>query len=64
VQSDIDNVQPANLQLQVAAIHGPAEHVMLILTFALSPAKLSVYLKDGWFCLLCTFKGCHAASVQ
>ncbi len=52
------------LGLTMTWIHVPAYHVMLMLTFALSPATLSDYLKDGRQVLLQAFKHCSAERVQ
>jgi hypothetical protein len=52
------------LGLTLTWIHVPAYHIMLMLTFALSPATLSDYLKDGRQILLQVFKCCSAALVR
>jgi hypothetical protein len=52
------------LGLTLAWIHVPVYHVMLMLTWSLTPGTLSLYLKDGRRCLLCAFKRCHEARVK
>ncbi len=50
------------LGLMLTWIHMPAYHIMLMLTFAPGPATLSVYLKEGRYCLLRAFK-CYPAAL-
>ncbi len=51
------------LGLTFVWIHVPAYHLMLMLTWALTPAAMSTYLKDCRWCLLRAFKCCHAEQV-
>ncbi len=52
------------LGLTLAWIHVPAYHLMLMLTWALTPGTLSLYLLDSQLCLLHAFKRCLEARVK